>query len=124
MAKGAPDWTTSTLGASVEDGVLITGVPAVAFWKGKTKSYEDTSFVEADSPKTLDVYTDLGRHGHAGYIVNDGAGDIIVEIEDPDAGWGGQHTLEEDEVFDLYMLDIKQIRLTWVANSAYRVMVV
>lgn len=94
------------------------------FYPGKTKSYEDTSFVTAESPKTLAVAADLKRNGHDGYLTNDGNGNLKVEIEDPDEGWGGQHVIKKDEVLDLAMLNIKNIKLTWVANCGYRALVV
>jgi len=117
MTDDKPDWTK---GFSLD----ITADLAATYWMGKTKSYEDASFVTGESPRTLDVYTDLERYGHDGYFVNDGDGDIKIEIEDSDEGWGRQHTVKKDEIFDLYMLNIKQIRLTWVANCGYRALVV
>jgi hypothetical protein len=117
MTNDLPDWTRSV---SVQ--VDVDSPPA--FWPGRTKEYEDTSFVTGESPRVLDVLTDLGRNGHDGYIVNDGDGDIKLEISDDGTSYGGQHTIEKDEVFDLYMLDIAKIRLTWVADSSYRVLVV
>jgi len=94
------------------------------FWPGRTKAYEDASFVTGESPRELDVLTDLGREGHDGYIVNDGDGDIKVEFSDDGTAWGDQHTLKKDEWLPLFMLEIAKIRLTWVADSAYRIMVV
>lgn len=121
MTSGAPDYTTS-ISITTEIGGIEVSVPAAqSYWKGKTKRYEDTSFTE---DITLDVYTDLERYGHDGYVVNDGDGNITVEVEDPDEGWGGTHTLKKDEVLDLYMLNVKQIRLTHVTDSAYRILVI
>lgn len=117
MTTGLPDWTRAV-------NVSVTAESPAAYWVGRTYSYEDTSFVSADSPATLDVNEDLGRNAHDGYIVNDGDGDIKVEISDDGVNFGGQHTIKKDEVLDLYMLDIDTIRLTWVADSAYRVLVV
>jgi len=94
------------------------------FYTGKTKAYEDTSFTEGESPKTLAVAAHLKRNGHDGYITNDGDGNIKVQIEDPDEGWGGSHTLKKDETLGFAMLNIKNIKLTWVANCGYRCLVV
>lgn len=90
---------------------------------GDSVSYEDTSFVTGDSPVVLDVFTDIGRIGHTGYIVNDGAGNILVEISSNGSDYGGQHTLKVGEILNLDNLKIKKMRLTWVSDSAYRVFI-
>lgn len=117
MTNDLPDWTRSV---SVQ--VDVNSPPN--YWPGRTKEYEDTSFVTGESPRVLDVLTDLGRNAHDGYIVNDGDGDVKVEISDDGTSWGGQHTLKKDEWLPLFMLDIAKIRLTWVADCGYRIMVV
>lgn len=108
--------------------IVVVVTPELAtpthFYPGKTKSYEDTSFVTGESPRTLAVATDLSRNGHDGYITNDGDGNLKVEIEDPEEGFGGAHKLKKDETMDFAMLNIKNIRLTWVANCGYRALVV
>jgi len=91
---------------------------------GRTFKYEDSSFVTGDSPATHDVNTDLGRNGVDGYIVCDGSGDIKAEISDDGSTYGGQHTLKKGDVLDLEHLDIDKIRVTWVSNSSYRILVV
>ena len=90
---------------------------------GSTVSYEDTSFVTGDSPIVLDVFTDLGRRGHEGQVINDGSGDIKVEVSYDGINYGGLHTLHEGDELVLENLSFKKIRLTWVSNSAYRVLV-
>lgn len=90
---------------------------------GNTVSYEDTSFVTGDSPAVLDVVTDLGRIAHEGYVINDGPGDIRVELSYDASTYGGLHTLKNGETLSFNNLKIKRIRLTWIDNSAYRVMV-
>jgi hypothetical protein len=89
--------------------------------KGRSVSYESTSFAVGDSPAVLDVNSDLGRDGRDGYIANDGAGDIKVEISDDGNNYGGIHTLKEDEVLKLENVSIAKIRLTHVNDSSYRV---
>lgn len=92
-----------------------------AWIDGRSVSYEDTSFVTGDSPVVLDVNTDLGRNGHAGYIINDGEGNILVEISDIAAAtYGGQHTLKKNEILELTSIVIDKVRLVWVTNSSYR----
>lgn len=117
MSDDRPDWTKTM-------SVFIDAETPPAYIVGKTESYEDTGFVTGESPKVLDVNNDLGRNAHDGYIVNDGDGDIIYEISSDGDSYGGEHTLKKDEWINFFMLDIDRIRLTWVANSAYRVMVV
>lgn len=91
---------------------------------GRFKTYEDTSFVEAESPLTLDVNTDLGRNAKDGFIINDGAGDFTVAISDDGTNYGSAHTMKSGEVFSLTNIDIDSIKITWVADSAYRVVVI
>ena len=91
---------------------------------GNSVSYEDTSFVTGDSPAVLDVNTDLGRNGKDGYMINDGAGNILVEFSNNGTTYGGQHTTKSGEILSVTDLDIDRIRLTWVTNSSYRIFVV
>lgn len=91
---------------------------------GRMKSYEDTSFVVGESPRTLDINTDLGKNGRAGYIAIDGPGDITIEISDDGASWGDPFTLKSQDSFDLTRLDVDSIRLTHVADTAYRIVVI
>lgn len=92
---------------------------------GRTYSYEETNFTAADSPRVLDVNTDLGRNTKDGYIVVDGVGDLLVEISDNGTDYGGQHTLKTDERLLLTNIDVDSIRLTHSGvNTAYRILVV
>ncbi len=90
---------------------------------GRTVSYEDTSFVTGDSPIVLDINTDLGKSGDGGYVTNDGLGNIKVEISDNGTNYGGVHTLKTGETMSLNGMFISKIRLTWVSDSSYRVLV-
>ena len=91
---------------------------------GRSKTYEDTSFVTGESPRTLDINTDLGRNAVDGFIINDGAGNFTVAISDDGSTFGDALTMKSGEVFSLTNLDTDKIKITWIANSAYRVMVV
>jgi hypothetical protein len=86
--------------------------------------YEDTSFETGDSPAVLDVNTDLGRDGRETQIINDGPGNIGVEISNDGASFSPSVTLHPGERFLVGDLRIDTIRLTWVTDSAYRVVVV
>ena len=92
--------------------------------EGRTFKYEDASFVTGESPRTLDVNTDLGRNAVDGYITCDGPGNILVEISDDGATYGGQHTLKVEDTLDLKNINVDSIRIAWVTDSAYRIMVV
>jgi len=86
--------------------------------------YEDASFVAGDSPRILDVNTDLGRNGHDGYIIIDGAGDLLVEISSDGAAYGNQFTVTQDEITPLEGFDINKICLTHSGtDTAYRIMI-
>ena len=90
---------------------------------GTTVSYEDTSFISGDSPAVLDVESNLGRVGHGGYLANDGPGNILVEFSFDGSTYGGQHTVKSQEILDFENASFKKIRLTHVANTAYRCLV-
>ena len=92
---------------------------------------EDSSFVTGDSPATLDVNTDLGANAeNGGYISNDGLGDILVEISEDGSTFGPSFTLYGStnapsgvgEIYDLAGHSVDQIRLTWQADTSYRVL--
>ena len=91
---------------------------------GRSKVYEDTSFVTGDSPVTLDVNADLGRNAIDGFIINDGAGNFTVAISDDGTTFGDALTMKDGEIMSLTNLDIDKIKITWATNSAYRVFVV
>lgn len=90
---------------------------------GTSVSYEDTNFASGDSPAVLDIFTDLGRIGHEGQVINDGPGKLQVSVSADGSTYGGIHTLRGGNIFDLSDLKIKKIRLTYVEPTAYRVMV-
>ena len=83
---------------------------------------EDTSFVVGDSPATLDLNAALARNANQGFIVNDGAGDFTVRISTDGTNFGTAFTLKAGEAFDLIGKNVDSVRITWVANSSYRVM--
>ncbi len=92
---------------------LTTGIPV---------AFEDTSFVSGDSPATHDVNAALGRNGRHGYIVNDGPGDITVNISEDNGGsWSSNITIKSGDVLSLDGMNVDQIKMTWVSNSAYRI---
>jgi len=90
---------------------------------GRSVSYEDTNFIEGDSPSLLLVGDDLGRNGNSGYITNDGIGSFTVEISDDSLQYGGVHTIKNGETLILEGMSINKIRITWVSNSSYRILI-
>ena len=82
----------------------------------------DTSFVVGDSPVTLDVNTTLARNANQGFIVNDGPGEFTVAISTDGTNFGTAFTLLAGETYDLEGENVDSVRITWVANSSFRVM--
>jgi len=84
----------------------------------------DTSFVTGDSPVTLDIHTALSRNSIDGYIVNDGAGDFTVNLSEDGTTFGNDIRLKIGDEFSLRALSVDSIKITWVADSSYRVFAV
>ena len=91
--------------------------------QGNTVSYEDTNFTSGDSPAVMDVYAAIGRNGYKGYFLNDGPGDIQVEISNDGTNYGGQHTLRGGELLSLNELNVARIRITYIDPTEYRALV-
>ncbi len=113
----------NSLAQAEHDAIAYAKRVVVAARKGKTVSYEDTSFVTGDSPAILDVFTDLGENGSGGYITNDGNGNFKVEVSNDGSTYGGLHTLKNGETLSLNGMVISKLRITWVTDSSYRVLV-
>jgi len=84
----------------------------------------DTSFVTGDSPITLDINATLIRNSVDGYIINDGPGDFTVNLSNDGITFGQDIRLKQAETFSLKSIDIDSIKITWIADSAYRVFAV
>ena len=80
-------------------------------------------FMVHASPAVLAVQTDLGRAGYKGYFINDGPGDVTVEISNDGTVYGGTHTLHGGEQLSLDDLNVAKIRLTYIDPTEYRCMV-
>ena len=83
---------------------------------------EDTSFVVGDSPATLDINATLRRNANQGHVINDGPGNFTVATSTDGTNFGTAFTLQPGETYNLEGDDADSVRITWVANSAYRVM--
>jgi len=88
------------------------------------ESFEDTSFVTGDSPVTLDLNTALGRNATKGYIINDGAGNFTVAFSTNGTDFGDVITIKENEKITFSKISVDSLKITWIADSAYRVAVI
>ena len=87
--------------------------------------FEDTSFVTGDSPATVDINTALGRNASYVQVINDGPGNFTMAASNDGAAFGDEITIKaSDPPFVLEDLDIDSVRITWVSDSAYRVIAV
>lgn len=90
---------------------------------GRIMVYEDANFVVGSSPVTIDVRADLGRDGREVQINNDGPGDFRIEVSNDGVTFSPLLTLHSGERFSVDNLRIDTIRITWVSDSSYRVVV-
>ena len=96
----------------------------VDFLDKNHKVYSDSVFTAGESPRILDVVTDLGRNAGGGEIANLGGGDLLVEIETDEGNFGDQFPVVAREIFNLdKLLVIRRIRLTHVSDTSYRITV-
>lgn len=86
-----------------------------------SKFFKDTSFVTGDSPVTLDINAALGRNATGFFIVNDGDGDFTYAFSPDGSTFSDEITLKNNEWKIYTYLSVNSIRITWVADSAYRV---
>jgi hypothetical protein len=87
--------------------------------------FDDDPFETGDSPATIDINgSTLGRNATEGYVINDGAGNIKVELS-PDGTFTqaaeNQIILKKNEILKWGDISVDSIEITWVADSAYRV---
>lgn len=83
--------------------------------------FEDTSFVVGDSPITLDVNAALERNATEFAIQDDGSGDFTVALSTDGSVFGSEKTVKSGETYAIDNISIDSIRITHVADSAYRV---
>jgi len=87
------------------------------------QTFEDTSFVTGDSPAILDVNAALGRNATQFSVQNDGAGNFTVATSTDGISFGDEKTMKGGEVYGIDKISVDSIRITWISNSAYRVIV-
>ncbi len=113
-------------GASTEETSLNI-LSALGGTNGKIDTpefFEDTSFVAIDSPVTLDINTALGRNATKGSIINDGDGNFTVAFSTDGAIFGDDITLKRNEILEFSQISVDSLKITWVADSAYRVIAI
>ena len=89
------------------------------------KAYEFTINAGANEH---DFFSDTGKRATSGRIVNDGAGELTFAVLSNTNGpihigktYGDEITLMSEEEFGLDGLEIEKIRVTWVADTSYRI---
>jgi len=88
------------------------------------KKYEG-SVVTAGTPVLLSVYTDLGHNAGNGYVINDGPGDLEVDISNDGLAFETDITVKEDETISLEGLSVHTLRIDATEDDTeYRVLVV
>ena len=99
----------------VTQGALSEAIPFL------NETYEDTNFVVGDSPALLPFNADTGRNSVDGYVICDGPGNIVCDFSRDGATYGGAWTMYSGEMIGVRNYDIHTLRITHVADSAYRV---
>ena len=84
-------------------------------------SKEDTDFLTGESPAVLDVNAAYGKNGRSFEVINDGVGSFTVSISNDGTLFGNEVTVKQQEKYALDNISVDKIRITWVANSAYRI---
>ena len=87
---------------------------------GNTIAYEGTI---TSGTVVCDFNSDSnGRICHRGYFINDGPGDIQLSFSFDGSTYGGVHTIKIGEQVDLNDLSIKKLKLTYVSDANYRIL--
>jgi len=90
---------------------------------GVTRGFEDANFVVGDSPATHNANTALGKNASGGYVVCDGPGSVFVAFTEDGTAYGDNLTVVSDEVLPIPE-NTHSVKVTWIANSAYRIAVI
>jgi len=84
-------------------------------------TFKDTSFLTGDSPAALDLNTPLLRNATEFTVINDGAGNFTVSLSEDGSVFGDEHTMKNGETYSLENQSVDTLRITYVTDSAYRV---
>lgn len=100
----------------------------IVFYAGRPYVAEQT--LGAGGTRTEDIINGtapaagLGRNAHTGYIINDGAGNITIELSNDGTNYTTPViTVIPNEILDLDGEDMNRIRITSAAGAAYRLAV-
>jgi len=85
---------------------------------GLCTSFEDTDFTVTI---TLDVNVALGRDARSLTVSCDGPGSFTVAVSNDGVSYSPEKTMKSGEDFGLDGLRVDSVRLTYVTDSAYRV---
>lgn len=99
----------------VTQGALSEAIPYL------NVTFEDSAFVVGDSPVVLNFNAAAGRNSVDGYVICDGVGGMIVDFSRDGITYGGAWTMYSGEMIGVRNYDIHSLRITYVADSAYRV---
>lgn len=114
-----------TSGEAGVDGGLVSssnGLPvSIAQNDHNFKTSTDTDFVTGDSPAIIDMNTALGENAKDVAVLNDGPGNFTIAISNDGISYGDEHTMKSGEVIEFDTISVDSLRVTWVADSAYRV---
>jgi hypothetical protein len=87
---------------------------------GNSVAYEGSL---TSGPDVLcDFHTDAGRNAHYGYLINDGEGDLQVLWSSNGTTFGGIHTVRKGEQISFDGFTVNQLKLRWITNCDYRIM--
>lgn len=87
--------------------------------------YYEAEVVEAGVPNVHDVLADLGRPAGAGYLVNDGPGDLKVDISYDGETFVEDVTIKNYEILDITGLRVVKVRVDATKpHTKYRLMAI
>ncbi len=86
--------------------------------------FEDTSFVTGDSPVTLDLRAALGRLATSVTVICDGNGSFTVAFSVDGITFGDAILMKTTESLSFSDMSVSAVRITWIADSSYRVIAI
>lgn len=86
--------------------------------------FEDTNFQIGDTGVLLDINAVFGRNATSVTVICDGPGNITAAFSSNGTSFGYEVTLKNDESLSFSNMSVDTVRITWVSDSAYRVIAV
>tara|TARA_R110002126_G_scaffold37750_3_gene113483 strand:- start:222 stop:533 length:312 start_codon:yes stop_codon:yes gene_type:complete len=87
----------------------------------KTFSSFNNTFGVVTSPVTLNANNTLGQNSVDGYIVNNGKGRLTYQISNDGSSFDDSINLEPSTGHNLTGISIDSIKITWVVDTGYEV---